>query len=181
MSANKRSVLSSQSGRPKARVNTSLDKNLVAYIAPASAAGVALLAATPPAAAEIVYTPVRARLTGQSTYQIDLNHDGVNDFGLQMFPIFHSSMLIALLDVPGNEIVTVANAGSQAAPLPVGVRIGPRRQFNSRTSNYGGVFMAIAGAYGTLTWFHGPWANAIKKYLGLSSSSMARFIMAGLA
>lgn len=27
--------------------------------------------------------------------------------------------------------------------------------------------MAIAGAYGTLTWFRGPWAKASNKYLGL--------------
>jgi len=151
---------------PRRPLNSKLDKNLAAYVAAAAAAGVALLAAAPQAEAEIVYTPAHVLLKGNSTYQIDLNHDGTNDFGLQWFQIFHSSMLLAIPDVTGNQVVRPAVGSNEAVPLNLGGPIGPNRQFASKTT-YGGVFMAIAGAYGTLTWFRGPWAKASNKYLGL--------------
>lgn len=151
---------------PMRPVNSRLDKNLAAYVAAASAAGVALLAATPRAGAEIVYTPEHVILKGNSTYQIDLNHDGTNDFGLQMFQIFHSSMMLAIPDVNGNQAVAAAAGSRNAIPLNLGGPIGPNRQFASKTT-YGGFFMAINGSYGTLTWFRGPWAKASNKYLGL--------------
>jgi hypothetical protein len=147
-------------------LNSRLDRKLAAYVAAASAAGVALLAATPPAAAEIVYTPEHVILKGNSTYQIDLNHDGTNDFGLQMLQIFHSSMLLAIPDVSGNQVVRPAVGSISAVPLNLGGPIGPNRQFASKTT-YGGFFMALNGSYGTLTWFRGPWAKASNKYLGL--------------
>jgi len=150
--------------RPRAMVSSKLDKNLTAYAVAAGAAGAALLAA-PTAAAEILYTPAHSALRGNATFQIDLNKDGVNDFGLQLLPIFHSSMLLAIPDVEGNQVVRAAGSVSAAA-LNLGAPIGANRQFNSKTT-YGGVFMAIAGRYGSLTWFRGPWAKAIDKYLGL--------------
>src|SRR5579863_6832377 len=91
-----------RSARPKQPVNPSLDKKLAAYVTAAGAAGVAILAGATPAAAEIVYTPEHVILKGNSTYQIDLNHDGINDFGIQNLPIFHSSMLLAIPEVTGN-------------------------------------------------------------------------------
>jgi hypothetical protein len=155
-----------QPTRPKQPVNPSLDKKLVAYVTAAGAAGVAILAAATPANAEIVYTPEHVILKGNSTYQIDLNHDGTNDFGIQMFQIFHSSMMLAIPDVTGNQVVRPAVGSNDAVPLNLGGPIGPNRQFASKTT-YGGFFMAINGSYGTLTWFRGPWAKASNKYLGL--------------
>jgi hypothetical protein len=43
-----------------------------------------MLASAPPVEAQIVYTPVQVQLKnrppGGSTYYLDLNHDGINDF-----------------------------------------------------------------------------------------------------
>jgi len=152
--------------RPRTTVNSKLDKNLAAYVLAATAAGTAILAASPKADAEIVYTPEHVLLKGSSTYQIDLNHDGINDFGLQMLPIFHSSMLLAIPDVNGNQVVRPPVGSNEAVPLNFGGPIGPNRQFASKTT-YGGIFMALNGSYGSLTWFNGPWAKASNKYLGL--------------
>ena len=127
---------------------------------------VAILAAATPASAEIVYTPEHVILKANSTYQIDLNHDGINDFGIQNLPIFHSSALLAIPEVTGNQVVRPAAGSLSAVPLNLGGPIGPNRQFASRTT-YGGFFMVINGGYGTLTWFRGPWAKASNKYLGL--------------
>ncbi|HVI08398.1 MAG TPA: hypothetical protein VND65_08905 [Candidatus Binatia bacterium] len=150
-----------QPTRTNHRVNSALDKNLIAYAA--AAAGVAALAA-PNAAAEIVYSPVQVELKPNSTYQIDLNHDGVNDFGLQLLQIYHSSMLLAVPDVVGNNVVK-GTASIDAAALPLGAPIGSKQKFASKMT-YSGFFMAIAGSYGSLTWFRGPWKDQVNKYLG---------------
>ena len=64
--------------RSQSRLNSKLDKNLWAYAAVASAAGVGMLAAAPAAEAKIVYTPVNVALP--PGYALDLNHDGIVDF-----------------------------------------------------------------------------------------------------
>ncbi len=120
----------------------------------------------PQAEAEVVYTPAHVKLAGGSTYQVDLNHDGINDFGLEWLPIYHSSMLLATLDATGNQVVATAKGSDEAAAMPMGIPVGPNRKFASKTT-YGGVFMALSGGYGSQTWFNGPWANAVRKYLGL--------------
>ncbi|SRR5579871_284400 len=154
---------SNAASRPQIAVNPRLDKHLIAYVAAATAAGVAALA-VPDAAAEVVYTAVNVKLAGKSTYQIDLNHDGVNDFGLMMRQLDHSSILAVVPDVAGNKVVQ-ASASFNAAALNRKAPIGSKRQFTGRTS-YSGYVMAFAGAYGTTSWFDGPWKNKVNKYLG---------------
>ena len=156
---------STRNTRPIATVNSKLDKHLAAYVAAASAAGVALLAATPQAEGEVVYTAVHVQINPVSTYQIDLNHDGINDFGLQRQEVFHSTLLTVIGDVTGNQVVRPADGNVSAAALNQGGPVGSHRQFASKTT-YGGFFMAIVGGYGTQTAFDGPWANANNKYLG---------------
>jgi hypothetical protein len=50
------------------------------YALAASAAGVSLLALTPPAEAKIIYTPAHRVIGPHDSYNIDLNHDGTTDF-----------------------------------------------------------------------------------------------------
>src|SRR5580698_4467969 len=98
---------SSGSRHTKSRSTTTLhptlDRHLAGYVAAATAAGVSMLAATP-AAASVVYTP--ANIPIHSSYALDLNHDGVDDFTFQWFSIGESDGIIGLfylnLDVPGN-------------------------------------------------------------------------------
>jgi len=146
-----------------------LDKKLAAYVTAATAAGVAMLAA-PDAAAEIRYTPVHILVASGATYWIDLNHDGMNDFGLYRHQIVvGNSTLLAVPGDVGNEVVQATGGRSDsAAALMVGAAIGPNQKFASRTSYaYGGFFMAFAGLSASQTFFKGPWKDQTNKYLGL--------------
>jgi len=71
------------------------------------------------------------------------------------------------LSASGNEVLQGTFPG-YAADLPRGAAIGPKQVFTSRTSNYGGVFMAGGSAYGTAYSFSdGPWIGAKNRFLGL--------------
>src|SRR5579863_6398786 len=72
--------------RAPARVGTNLDKNLLAYTAAASAAGVGMLAITQSAEAKIVYTPGNVPIVQNGALlELDLNHDGTADFEFKNF------------------------------------------------------------------------------------------------
>jgi hypothetical protein len=161
-----RSETSTQS-RPKTKLNARLDHHLIAYMTAASAAGVALLAAASPAAAEVVFTPTNTTIGAGNSYLLDLNNDGIPDFTLRRCASIcggggHTSFLMVDLDVHGNA---VASVGNEVGALPRRTPIGPRRPYLSRTS-YGGVIMARAFQY-SVTFFNGPWANATNRFLGL--------------
>jgi hypothetical protein len=158
--------------RPKTKVNARLDKNLTAYVAAASAAGVAMFAAVPPAAAEVVFTPTNTPISAGTSYLLDLNHDGITDFTLRRCRSVcggdgHSSTLQVDLDVAGNG---VAPAGKpfpfDAAALERGTPIGPRYTFTTKSGSYPGIGMARAFEY-SVTNFTGPWANVTNRFLGL--------------
>jgi hypothetical protein len=123
-----------------------------------------MFAAVSPAAAEVVYTRTHVMIESHSTFQLDLNHDGVDDFSLIRCELTcesgHSSLLQLGFDVPGNQVVRGAPALAQRAP------IGPGQDFTSSTFA-GGAFMADGGSYSGHSWFFGAWANQTNKYLGL--------------
>lgn len=60
---------------------TKLEKTLVAYANAATAAGVGILALSCPAEAKIIYTHVHEQIPLNKTFSLDLNHDGIADFG----------------------------------------------------------------------------------------------------
>jgi hypothetical protein len=145
-----------------------LESHLIAYAA-AGTAGAALLASTP-ATAEVVYTP--AHIAVGSSLNLDLNHDGITDFTIQLndFDAGHGVLLSLLLDIPGNAVRPSRGA---AAPLPIGAKIGPAQKFTSSADTYGGVNMGEHFAYGSTSGSHGPWLNVTNKFLGL------RFVING--
>src|SRR5262249_21110879 len=117
-----------------------LEKNLLAYVASASSAGVSILALAQPAAARIVYTPANISISPHDTVRLDLNHDGVVDFSfrdLRSTDSFGSGTgrLSILPAQKGNQIRqhNVSGLGYASALLP-GVRVGPKRHFLSRTA-----------------------------------------------
>jgi hypothetical protein len=71
-------------GTPGSRIpfslSASINRRLGAYVAASAAAGVSLLALTPSADAEIVYTPVTATIGHNDSYNLDLNNDGIVDY-----------------------------------------------------------------------------------------------------
>jgi hypothetical protein len=57
-------------------------KHINAYALVAGAAGVSIAALVQPSAAEIVYTPANYNIPANTNHiYLDLNHDGVPDFG----------------------------------------------------------------------------------------------------
>jgi hypothetical protein len=124
--------------RQSLNVNASLEKRLLAYAASASAAGVSLLAAAPPADAKIVYTPAHKKLPLNGPFYLDLNHDHINDFRFQLVSNMKTSQSnFELLVYPlqnGNGIWWSNSQGvsSCAAALPKGTRIGPKKPFKER-------------------------------------------------
>jgi len=124
--------------RTPARLQQSLEKNLLAY---AAAAGAGLIVYAHPAAAQVVYTPSNISLgtpfAGGVTTNLDLNNDGTPDFKITNFSYQTQGQGGASMTIvptqPGNEIVG-AYAGTLnhriiAQGLGAGVKIGSSAKF----------------------------------------------------
>ena len=74
---------SPRSGKTPAKLSEAAVRRLNSYALVAGAAGVGMLAQ--PAEAKIVYTPAHLKIVSNPTgiYNLDLNHDGVNDFAIR--------------------------------------------------------------------------------------------------
>src|SRR5271166_2871562 len=77
-----------RTSRQPSTLSHSLQRQLSMYALAATAAGVGMLAFVQPAEAKVVYTPAHRWLPLNQFYDLDLNHDGVNDF--QFFLRFSS-------------------------------------------------------------------------------------------
>src|SRR5579863_2958194 len=66
--------------RKTAKFSKSVSHQLNAYSLAAGAAGVSLLALAQPAEARIIYTTAHVKIVPNNQYDLDLNHDGINDF-----------------------------------------------------------------------------------------------------
>ena len=149
--------------RSTASISPKLDKNLAAYLAAATAAGVGIMAAAPTAEAKIVYTPTNVRVT--ESMAIDVNHDGIADFTFQFWaPGFHSVYLDVMPAANGNAVRGVGN--SSAACGFLGVPVGPGEKFGTNSYYGHGLRMAAFFSNGTNTLSIGPWANVTNRYLG---------------
>lgn len=158
---------SPKSDRAASPLSAALLKNLNAYAVGATAAGVALLAATQPANAEVVFTPANHHIANGGRLNLDLNHDGVVDF--QLINDLHLSTtpfgdaLSARPAVSGNGVCGAkANDGYFAAALPAGIAIDSKTPFQGRRLNL---------AFASLTAFTyvsgGLWKSARNRFLGL--------------
>ena len=73
--------------RKTANLSESTNRQLNKYALAAGAAGVGLLALVPPTEAKIIYTPAHIHIkVNGGLVELDLNHDGINDF--------HSTLLL---------------------------------------------------------------------------------------
>ena len=68
--------------RTTAQLSDSMHSRLNMYTLAATAAGVASLALPQAVEAKIVYTPAHVKLSNQTAFHLDLNHDGIVDFYL---------------------------------------------------------------------------------------------------
>jgi hypothetical protein len=141
------------------------------YALGAAAAGVAALSLVQSADGEIVYTPAHKTVPLNRTIPIDLNHDGIHDFGLTN--ITHNTtspfgdFLAATPLNSGNGIWVQATSrgfNNYAVALREGVRIGPTS--SGKRFQAGRDVLAFRSS-GSGTRSGGPWKNVHNRYLGL--------------
>ena len=138
-------------------LNPRLAKRLLAYAAMAGAA----VTACATVHAEVVYTPVHAKVGYD--YPLDLNHDGINDFRIHSYELSGDGSLTAYPLHQGNRIAaTFQPCGGKtiaaAAALRQGAVIGPQMKFEAKAN------CMISSFSSTL---NGPWVHAQNRYLGL--------------
>jgi len=145
----------------------------------ASAAGVGLLLSTGPASARIVYTPAYTPLPPFESIFLDLNHDGINDFGFfrnSGSSIIRDSYLRVSPAQAGNAILgKIQGALSQygapltchvASALPPGHRIGPGSRFGAYATIFYGAAKAFAAGTPFFVFNCGYWGKAQGRFLG---------------
>ncbi len=158
----------SRSVRTPHQFTAKLHKNLNDYALNAAAAGVALLAIHPSAAAEIVFTPADQQIGNNARLDLDLNNDGVidfrliNDLHLSTTP-FGDDLSIKPAYAANGFVRAPSKPYSYfAAALPAGVRVGPGVPFLNRNAN-----MAFASLTAINYVSGGPWKNAYNRFLGV--------------
>jgi hypothetical protein len=154
----------SRSLRAPFQFSSILCKNLNAYALGATAAGVAMLAMVPAAAAEVVYTPANQAVPpnrGGTGFLLDLNHDGTADFLIVNFYSTTSAILNVWVspEQGGNEMFS--NVPGYAAAIPAGAVIGASGRFHPAQS------LDMANDDFPIGNCQGPWKQAHNKYLGL--------------
>lgn len=180
------------------QLSSRLEKNLWAYAAAASAAGVGMLASPQTAQAKIVYTPVNANV--KLGYTLDLNHDGIADFYLvqggtaSIAGSSHFSYL-QVCHIPENNAShqcvqssssiqpnkdnTVRIVSSGAAALPAGAKIAFGEKFQVPGLAADMVGREFYSGSNTAQHFNGPWANGGKgvhdRYLGFKFKINGQF------
>jgi hypothetical protein len=161
-------------------LSESVHHQLNMYALAAGAAGVGMLAVVRPAEAKIVYYPAKIHIKiDNGVTELDINHDGINDFQFTNFanecgaPRAGTFDCIATLKVaparPSNRVVDIkSNILYCASALPKGVKVGPGGPFRSHSS---GLTMAYentgAGTHSC------PWRQVKLAYLGV------KFVVSG--
>src|SRR5580704_11058437 len=129
----------SRRSRPRrpASLSESVRQQLSVYALAASAAGVGVLALAQPAEGRIVYTKAHHSIGRGSSYNLDLNHDGITDFTISVTYHCPQTCVSAVLARPakgtgGVEGHHSRNGSDWAYALKAGVRIGPKRPFSAK-------------------------------------------------
>jgi len=147
------------------------EHRLLSYAIAAGAAGVAFLAATSPAEAQIVYTPTNLTLT-HGSLGLDLDNDGSNDFTFVDRFRSTASWRGRWLDLkakPGNGIVKdiSKNSAFDAAVLNQGSIVGPAQPFGRGTRILLSTNSGTTWSGGRISWSGGDWKDVKDRFLGL--------------
>lgn len=143
------------------------------YALTATAAGVASLALAQPAEAKIVYTPANIPIVVNGGFtELDLNHDGINDFQFNnTYGNQNSSLKVAAAQTPNRVWAVSCTADGPlycAAALPKGTKVGPPT-FRAGHDTLGMAFYHG----GSIRSGGGRWLEVKQAYLGL------RFVIKG--
>jgi hypothetical protein len=139
--------------RQPSNLNQRLDKRLLTYMTAAGAAGVSVLAMTQPANAKVVYTPADRNVLLDHG-RLDLNHDGIPDFGFAdegLGTIFFGYVA----PFKFNRVM------NHAAPLAAGVSVGPEGSFAAGVNEVVS-YCLCSGSFA----LGGPWADKQNEYMG---------------
>jgi hypothetical protein len=163
---------SSRTRKTSADLSEPIHRQLNMYVVAAGAAGVGVLALTQSAEAKIIYTPIHHVIHPNSSYKLDLNHDGRTDFTL-----LNST---SWSDIQFNDLGLKSSSGDNGAigcstsggwrfdsALKTGARIGGGARFLSRREGW---LLVSSGFKGNTTSPFGPWYNVRNRYLGLRFS-----------
>ncbi|HEV3306210.1 MAG TPA: hypothetical protein VGZ91_07200 [Candidatus Sulfotelmatobacter sp.] len=154
--------------RKAQKLSRGVQRDLAIYALAAGAAGVGILALTPPANAEVIYTKVNQTIDRHQGYAIDLNHDGIVDFRIQnLFRVITAGgypyiKTFALQVRPGSRVQVGRNGHLEAALLS-GENIGP-----IQPAQEGAVMEWQVGESGLGSYYSGSWLNVTNHYLGLA-------------
>jgi hypothetical protein len=173
-------------GKGPVRLAAELEKSVSAYASAAVAAGVSLAAMATSAEAKIVYTPAHTPLPVNQYVLVDLNHDGIADFGLynragsqfaalSVGCALHSTF--KMLPPRGEKCSYQTNqvwgrgmaSGRFASALPAGFVVrADKSYFQSGNYPFGAVMGRVGyGRYGHSSTSGGQWLYATHRYLGL--------------
>jgi hypothetical protein len=157
--------------RKTANLSESIHHQLNVYAISATAAGVSLLALVQPSEAKIAYTSAHAKLPINAHFYLDLNHDGVKDFGFYLrsasFPPTGTHSTYDSLRVTGqqkNEVWAIRSNSSRlcAAALPKGTQVGPKAPFHKGALLMFAFAQSVGGGAASFC----PWGGGVQ-YLGL--------------
>jgi hypothetical protein len=126
----------------------------------ATAAGVSVFAASAPANAEVVFTPVHITFNSGVVY-IDLNHDGINDFALSIYNFDRGDRRLAASGLRRNGVLGYIGSSYPPIAAKLGYRIGRGESFWNREAPA----VNVADTFGS--YIGGPFANAGLRFFGL--------------
>ena len=142
--------------------NTRLDR----YVLAASAAGVGWLAMAQPADAEILYTHVNQTIPFDTTYNLDLNNDGIVDFQIKNHEEGNLGLKADLFMLPVAKDNRAAGEKFAPSVLPGGVTIGSDTAFPEQSvGKLAEWFYSFSSTGGVQ--YRGNWRHASNRYLGL--------------
>jgi hypothetical protein len=152
---------SSRPTRTPANLSESIHHQLNMYALAAGAAGVGVLALAQPVEAKIVYTPAHRVIGPDSSYLLDLNHDGIPDFTIMNNYSCPDSCVSSVAAKPAKGTHGVEGQhGLWAYDLKAGAIIGPKRPFSASV-------LEVAGSGSCHYTGSSHWCN-LKRYLGFS-------------
>jgi hypothetical protein len=161
--------------RKTANLSDSVQQQLNKYALAAGAAGVGMLVLGHPAEAKIVYTPADTNITPDHTIPLDLNHDGIVDFGFKdvyqrsrTYGFDHSGILSVLPANQANKIEGFSRVnGHYASALRSGASIGANARFTTGPNRMEEAFIDTGRDPETNGTCDGTWPSSASRYLGL--------------
>ncbi|HXM24136.1 MAG TPA: hypothetical protein VN948_22970 [Terriglobales bacterium] len=129
--------------------------------------GVGVLALAQPSEAKIIYTAAHKTIRVHQHYNLDLNHDGITDFTLQIKTFrtrgtsaFSTLRRFSLKTTRLRERKPHSSGGPYAFALQSGASIGRKQPFPAN-------LMARVGTIDDISFYVGQWLNAENRYLDL--------------